>query len=106
MMLAAAYDKIEAVNYLLDKGADPYIRDHSGRNLLHAASTGGNVAIITKMLSLGLDINSKDIRGHTPLKIAKTVGKTEAVTFLLSKGGHCKSSFKNRFNQVLWNFVS
>ena len=105
-MLAAASGKIEAVNYLLDKGADPCIRDQEGRNSLHAAAQGDNVAIITKMLSLGLDVNSKDIRGHTPLKIAKTFGKTEAETFLLSKGGHCKSSFKNRFNQVLWNFVS
>ena len=73
LKLAAAFGKIEAVNYLLDKGADPCIRDQSGRNSLHAAAHGGNVAIITKMLSLGLDVNSKDIRGHTPYKIAKKI---------------------------------
>ena len=72
LMLAAACGMIEAVNYLLDKGADPCIGDQLGRNSLHAASEGGNVAIITKMLSLGLDVNSKDFAGCTPLKIAKT----------------------------------
>ena len=32
LMLAAACGKIEAVSYILDKGADPSIRDQSGVN--------------------------------------------------------------------------
>ena len=87
-MFAVASGKIEAVNYLLDKGADPFIRDQLGRNLLHAASNGGNVAIIAKMLSLGLDVSSKDMKSHTPLNFAKQFGKTKAVRFLLTQGGH------------------
>ena len=88
LMLAAGLGNIEAVNCLLDKGADPFIRDQLGRNLLHAASKGGNVAIITKMLSLGLNVNSKDVMDRTPFNIAEQFGKIEAVNFLLSKGGH------------------
>ena len=86
-MWAAALRKIEAVNYLFDKGADATIRDQLGRSSLHAASKDGNVAIFTKMLSLGLDANSKDMKGRTPLNFAKQFCKTEAVNFLLSKGG-------------------
>ena len=40
-----------------------------GRNLLHSASVGGNVAIIETVMSLGVDIDSKDGHGNTPLKL-------------------------------------
>ena len=38
LMIAAFYGKMEAVNYLLDKGADPSLKDKFGRNSLHSAS--------------------------------------------------------------------
>ena len=86
LMIAAFSGKMEAVNYLLDKGADLSLKGQYGRNLLHKASNGGNVAIIETMLSRGLDINSKDSNGHTALMIAAFSGKMEAVNYLLDKG--------------------
>ena len=74
-------------NCLLDEGADPSLKGKNGRNILHKASVGGNVAIIEIMLSRGLDINSKDSNGDTPLMIATSHGKAEAVEYLLSRGG-------------------
>ena len=38
--------------------------ENKGWNLLHAASQGGDVAIIESMLSLGLDINSRGSLGN------------------------------------------
>ena len=73
-------------NCLLDEGADPSLKDQYGRNLLHKASAGGNVAIIETMLSRGLDVNSKDSDGNTPLMIAAFTGKMEAVNYLLHNG--------------------
>lgn len=86
-MLAVVDSKIDAVNYLLDNTADFFLRSQSGENLLHFASYGGNVAVITKMVSLGLDVNSKDLFRRTPLEIAQQNGKMEAANFLRSKGG-------------------
>ena len=77
---------MEAVNYLLDKGADSSLKSKDGRNLLHSASEGGNVVIIETVLSHGLDINSKDSGGDTPLMIAARNNKMEAVNYLLEKG--------------------
>jgi len=57
-----------------------------GRNLLHRASKGGNVAIIETMLSRGLDINARDSEGNTPLSLAVSGGKAEAVEYLLNRG--------------------
>ena len=62
---AALFGKMEAVNYLLDKGADASLKGQYERNLLHKASEGGFAAIIEAALSHGLDINSKDSDGDT-----------------------------------------
>ena len=52
---------MEAVNYLLDMGADPCLKGKFGRNSLHNASDGGNVIIIETMLSRGLDLSIQEI---------------------------------------------
>lgn len=85
LMLAAAVGKIETFNYLLDKGADPYMVSWFGENLMHYASHGGNVTILQKIISRGLHIDSRGRYGNTPLMKAAASGKIEAVNFLLEK---------------------
>ncbi len=86
LMRAAHFQKLQAVEYLLEKGANLSLNSNDGRNLLHAASWGGSTAVIEKILSYGIDIDSKDLKGSTPLMLAQRFGKTEVVTYLLSKG--------------------
>ena len=86
LMIAAANDKLQAVEHLVGKGADPSLKSNSGRNSLHSASQGGNTTVIEKILSYGVDIESRTKDGSTPLMIAQRNGKAEAVTYLLSKG--------------------
>lgn len=81
----AAVGKIETFNYLLDKGADPYMVSWFGENLMHYASHGGNVTILQKIISRGLHIDSRGRYGNTPLMKAAASGKIEAVNFLLEK---------------------
>lgn len=54
---------------------------------MHAASAGGNVAVIKTVFSCYLyeDINSKDGDGNTALIIAALSGKSEAFHYLLEK---------------------
>ena len=87
LIIAAVCGKSEAFYHLLNKGADPWVRGNFGRNLLHAASAGGNVAIIKTVFSCYLyeDINSKDGDGNTALIIAALSGKSEAFHYLLEK---------------------
>ena len=87
-MIAALCGKIEAVDYLLEKGADPSLKGKLGSNLLYSTSVGGNVAIVKMLLSHGLDINSRDGDSSTALTIALAYGKAEAVEYLLSRGAH------------------
>ena len=61
LMIAAAYDKLQAVKYLLKQGADLSLQDNDGCNVLHCASGSGNVAIMEEILSYRIDIELETI---------------------------------------------
>ena len=86
LMIASLYCKLQAVTFLIGKGASSSLEDNKGRNSLHWASFNGNTVIIDTLLSYGVDIESQTKFGETPLMIARRRGHTEAVTYLLSKG--------------------
>lgn len=86
LRIAVLYRQSETVRYLLEKGADPFVKGSYKRNLLHVASYGGKVAIIDEMIKKGLDINSKDGNGDTPLILAAAYGRKKAVKYLLQRG--------------------
>ena len=84
---AAACGRIEAVNCLLEHGADPLLKGKDGWSLLHSAAQSGNVIIIETMLSKGLDIDSRgETLGLTPLMVSIIFEKLEAAKYLLEKG--------------------
>ena len=85
-MIAAFYDKQNAFQILIQKGADPSLKDNNGLSLLHFAAKGGNTSIINELLSLGLDVHLKDVYGVTPLTSAIENSNSDAVKFLISKG--------------------
>ncbi|CAH3039511.1 unnamed protein product [Pocillopora meandrina] len=92
---AAAFGQIEAVNCLLEHGADPFLKGQNGWSLLHFAAQSGNVVIIETMLSKGLDIDSRaQSLGITPAMVSIRFGKLEALKYLLEKGadGSLKTS--------------
>ena len=86
LMIAAAYDKLQAVKYLLKQGVDPSLQDNNGWNLLHFASRGGNPEVIELMLSLVPSIDSVTNEGVTPLMIAAAHDKLQAAKYLLKHG--------------------
>ena len=84
---AAANGQIEAVNCLLEHGADPFLKGQNGWSLLHFAAQSGNVVIIETMLSKDLDIDSRaQTLGITPAMVSIRFGKLEALKYLLEKG--------------------
>lgn len=84
---AAACEQIEAVNCLLEHGADPSLRGRHGWSLLHFAAQSGNVTIIDTMLSKGLNIDSRgETVGLTPLLVCLNKGNLEAANYLLKRG--------------------
>ncbi|XP_029386520.1 ankyrin repeat domain-containing protein 50 isoform X1 [Echeneis naucrates] len=73
----------EAVQLLLDAGADVDGCDGEGRTALRAAAWGGHEAIVLTLLDYGARVDKADSKGRTPLIAAAYMGHHEAVEILL-----------------------
>ncbi|RZC87910.1 hypothetical protein C5167_004091 [Papaver somniferum] len=84
---AAIEGHLAAVEYLLEKGANPEIPDDSNCTPLHHVAMKGHKDIIRMLLSK--DINVDVTNGFTsPLKYAATFGEHDAVKILLDHGAN------------------
>ncbi|MBM3459574.1 MAG: hypothetical protein FJX77_13720, partial [Armatimonadetes bacterium] len=70
LIAASQPGSAEAVRLLLDQGADPAIRDHSGNSPLAAAAATGDLEVMRLLLARGADVNAKTENGSTPLMAA------------------------------------
>jgi len=61
---------------LLERGADPGIRDNDGQTPLHVASHEGNLTVIQQLLKFDIDVNSHNSQGQTPFQLAMEGGTT------------------------------
>ena len=89
-LVEAVYgDRIEAVEFLLERGANVNV-EMNGTTPLMAASATGNGDIVRLLISNGADVNvdrdEGDAPGDTALKIAKLKGHHEVVELLKQAG--------------------
>lgn len=83
--MAVLEDKKEAVNSLLDHGANPLLEDNRKRSSIHHVAKGGNITMINMMLSKGLAVNSRKNWGKVPLILAAgNTNKVPPTLFLLN----------------------
>jgi ankyrin repeat protein len=80
---------IEAVKFLIDKGAEVDNRDDwGGTPLMHAAQLG-HVDMCLLLMEKGADVNAKDnVMDWTPLHFAARSGKADLLDSMLLAGGH------------------
>jgi ankyrin repeat protein len=63
-------DAVAAVDFLLDRGADPAMGNDAGSTDLHIAALRAYPGVIERMAERGLDLNVADREGFTPLDYA------------------------------------
>ena len=86
LMIAAALNNVKTVEFLLSKGADPFLKTNEGRTALFFTAQGFHTDVIKLMLSRGLEIDSQDDQGLTTLMWAAVLANLPAVRCLLEKG--------------------
>lgn len=76
----------EAVELLLDYGADVDAKDKYGNTPLHDAAKYGNISICKLLLGYGADIDAANKWGQTPMHVAAFERQEEVFDFLIRSG--------------------
>jgi cytochrome c len=85
LMPALAKRRIDLINLLLDRGADPNAKRNS-ETALHIAARSGCFDCVEALVGAGADVNAKTKDGKTPLHLAKLKGQREIADYLMSHG--------------------
>ncbi|HVL40295.1 MAG TPA: ankyrin repeat domain-containing protein [Fimbriimonadaceae bacterium] len=86
--LAAYFGHLEAVRFLLSRGARPGAHSQNPLNVtpLHSALAGGHVDLARLLLDAGSDPRAAGGEGWTPLHYAADLGDAELAGWLLERG--------------------
>jgi len=82
---AAAGGQVKIVKFLIERSADPNVREQGGYTPLHAAAQNGDEEMIRVLLFGGADMTLTGNDGKTPLDVAMEAGHAKA-TLLLGEG--------------------
>ncbi|XP_039289164.1 histone-lysine N-methyltransferase EHMT2 isoform X1 [Nilaparvata lugens] len=86
LVWAAEHCHSHVVRFLLEKRADPLVRDAEQNIALHWAALAGSVEITESLLNYGSEINSTNTHGDTALHIAARQNAFSCVVLLLARG--------------------
>lgn len=93
---AASIGDVEAIQALVDKGANVNEADGSGCTALHWAASSRNVEAVQLLLDKGAHVNvTIDADGRTPLHRAALYGDVQSVQALLDKGADVNAKDAN-----------
>lgn len=86
---AAFRGNLDIVKYLTKMGANPFIKDKDGQNVVHIAAQGGKVNVIYYFLdNYKFDINDTDCRESTALHWASYLNKEITLSYLIAFGAN------------------
>ena len=104
LMIAAREGDVNAIDYLVSKGANVNKVDHSGKNaLMYALSHDGypvdeaeEIAVVKKILDLGVHPQELDLDGNSSLMYAvKNNSSMSVVQMLIDKGANIMISYRD-----------
>jgi cytochrome c len=84
-MPALAKRRIDLINLLLERGANPNSQ-RNRENALHIAARSGCLDCVKALVEAGADVNAKTKDGKTPLHLAKFKGQREVADYLMAHG--------------------
>jgi len=85
--IAAESGNEEAVNYLLEQGADKNKASHTGKTALMLAAANDRLGMVRILVQHGVDLEATDEKGDTALMHATNNGLLEVVKYLVEEAG-------------------
>ncbi|KAK3928595.1 Histone-lysine N-methyltransferase EHMT2 [Frankliniella fusca] len=86
LVWSCEFRHVKVARYLLEKRADPLLRDSEQNIALHWAAYSGSEEISERLLNHGCDVNCLNIHGDSPLHVAARQDNLECVLLFLSRG--------------------
>ena len=83
---AAAAKQTDIACELLERGAEPNVRQQAGYTPLHEAARQGNFTLVDRLIAHGADVEAMADDGRKPLTFAQESGVTEVADLLESYG--------------------
>jgi ankyrin repeat protein len=100
---AVAANSQEVTDYLLDKGADPNIRDGRG---LTPVMTASDVSMLKRLIPKGADIQSNDRSGQTKLHMVCASGNKDAAELLIRNGAEINARANDGATPLFYAAIS
>lgn len=85
---AARRGELDALESLLEKGANMNFCDQYGLTPLHVAAIKGYKDVVMMLVEFGAGVECRDAEGHTPLHLAVEGGSIETVDVLICRGAN------------------
>ncbi|XP_066137269.1 BRCA1-associated RING domain protein 1 isoform X1 [Saccopteryx bilineata] len=84
--IASIKGDLSSVEYLLQNGSDPNVKDHAGWTPLHEACSHGHLKVVELLLQHKALVNTTGYQNDSPLHDAAKNGHVDVVKLLLSYG--------------------
>lgn len=84
--LAAEYDRVEILKYLIQLRSDLNLQDKNGWTALHASAFNGNLPVVRLLAENGARVDAPDLLNQTPLFVAVYKGRLTVVQYLIASG--------------------
>lgn len=95
LYLAVFNNQPSLVDYLLEQGINPNLKNKNGNTALQLAADKGNVECLKYLLNKGANPNEIDKDGNTALYLAAQKGRIECLEYLLKNGANPNQANKD-----------